>query len=213
MARNPRIYTRKGDDGTTGLLYGGPRVAKNSPVIEANGAVDEAQAMIGLARSEATPGGELDELLIGVERDLWVLMAEVATAPNNRGKLVAGTSLVTPEMVASLETHIDDLNERFTMPAEFVVPGQTRPSAALDVARTVVRRAERLVVSAVPDGVDSHVGPYLNRLSDLLWTVARWQEGEHRLARDGRSVATSPPAQAHPATAKSSAKPKKKKES
>jgi cob(I)alamin adenosyltransferase len=177
-----KIYTRKGDDGTTGLLYGGPRVSKNAPVIEANGVVDEAQAVIGLARAEAAPGGELDTLLIGVERDLWVLMAEVATAPVNRRRLTPGTSLVTPQMVSFLEERIDELNERFEMPSEFVVPGQNRIAALLDVARTVVRRGERLVVGAMAD-VDSQVGPYLNRLSDLLWTMARWQEGEHLLTR------------------------------
>jgi cob(I)alamin adenosyltransferase len=157
-------------------------VAKNSPVVEANGVVDEAQAVIGVARAEAAPGGELDTLLIGIERDLWVLMSEVATAPANRRKLTPGTSLVTAEMVGALETQIDELNTRFEMPAEFVVPGQNRVAASLDVARTVVRRGERLVVGAMAD-VDSQVGPYLNRLSDLLWTMARWQEGEHLLAR------------------------------
>jgi len=177
-----KIYTRKGDDGTTGLLYGGPRVSKSSLVIDANGVVDEAQAALGVARAEAVPGGELDTLLIGVERELWVLMAEVATAPSNRRKLTPGTSLVTPEMVSALEAKIDDLNGRFEMPAEFVVPGQNKVAALLDVARTVVRRGERLVVSAMA-GIDSQVGPYLNRLSDLLWTMARWQEGEHLLAR------------------------------
>jgi cob(I)alamin adenosyltransferase len=184
-----KIYTRKGDDGTTGLLYGGPRVAKNSPVIEANGVVDEAQAVMGLARAETPAGGELDALLIELEHDLWVLMAEVATAPANRHKLSAGTSLVTAEMVSALEGHIDRLNERFEMPSEFVVPGQNRLSALLDVARTVVRRGERLVVSAMA-GIDSQVGPYLNRLSDLLWTMARWQEGEHLLSRATGSVET-----------------------
>ena len=184
-----KIYTRKGDDGSTGLLYGGPRVAKNSPVIEANGVVDEAQAVIGLARAEAEPGGELDTLLIEVEHDLWVLMAEVATAPDNRRKLTAGKSLVTPEMVSALEGHIDELNKRFEMPTEFVVPGQNRLSALLDVARTVVRRGERLVVTALAE-VDSEVGPYLNRLSDLLWTMARWQEGEHLLSRATASTTT-----------------------
>jgi cob(I)alamin adenosyltransferase len=179
-----KIYTRKGDDGTTGLLFGGPRVAKDSPVIEANGVVDEAQAVIGVARAEAEPGGELDSLLVAVERDLWVLMSEVATAPANRHKLVAGTSLVTAGMVSALEVRMDELNERFAMPTEFVVPGQNRVSALLDVARTVVRRGERLVVAATAGG-DSQVGPYLNRLSDLLWTMARWQEGEHLLARTG----------------------------
>lgn len=176
-----RIYTRKGDDGTTGLLFGG-RVAKDSPVIEANGAVDEAQAALGLARAEAEPGSEVDSLLVDLERDLWVLMAEVATAPQHRGKLEAGTSKVTDDMVSGLERRIDELTDRFEMPAQFVVPGQNRISAALDVARTAVRRAERLVGRvALPE--DSVVGRYLNRLSDLVWTVARWQEGEHLTTR------------------------------
>jgi cob(I)alamin adenosyltransferase len=176
-----KIYTRKGDDGTTGLLYGG-RVPKDSAAISVNGEVDEAQAMLGLARAEAAAGSELDDILLDLERDLWVLMAEVATAPENRHKLTAGASLVTPEMVTALEGRIDTLNERFEMPTEFVMPGQNRPSAALDVARTVVRRAERrFTAAALASG--SQVGPYLNRLSDLLWTMARWQEGEHVAAR------------------------------
>ena len=182
-----KIYTRKGDDGTTGLLYGG-RVRKDSPVIEVNGAVDEAQAALGVARAEAEPGGELDTLLTRLERELYVLMAEVATAPANRQKLEPGRSLVTADMVSALETDIDRLTGRFEMPTEFVVPGQSRPAAALDVARTVVRRAERLcLVVPSPDG--SHVGAYLNRLSDLLWTMARWQEGGSLSSRTGKAPA------------------------
>src|ERR1700738_3504102 len=107
-----KIYTRKGDDGTTGLLYGG-RVAKDSPAIEANGAVDEAQAALGLARAEAEAGSELDGLLIGLERDLYVLMAELATAPANRAKLVAGVTMVSGEMVDRLEGLVDQLTDRF----------------------------------------------------------------------------------------------------
>lgn len=175
-----RIYTRKGDDGTTGL-YGGGRVAKDSAAPEAYGTVDEAQAAIGLARAECDRGGELDALLVGVERDLWILMAELATDEGNRHKLVAGTSLVTTDMVVHLEAVIDDVTGRFEQPTEFVVPGETRQAALLDVARTVVRRAERRAVAAVVDG--SQVGPYLNRLSDLLWTLARWVEGSSRTAR------------------------------
>lgn len=176
-----RIYTRRGDDGTTGLLFGG-RVTKSSARIVLNGAVDEAQAALGLARAECPRGSELDELLVALERDLWVLMAEVATAPANRAKLVPEVSLVTEAMVAGLETRIDDLTARTTMPEEFVVPGSNRCSAALDLARTVVRRAERLVTADVAKG--SLVGPYLNRLSDLVWTMARWQEGgERQVAR------------------------------
>jgi len=129
-----RIYTRKGDDGTTGLLYGG-RVPKHSPRIEVNGAVDEAQAALGLARAESEPGSELDRLLVDLERELYVLMAEVAVAPEHRSKLVAGTTLVTPEMVGALEARIDELTERTAMPKEFVVPGQNRAAAALDVVK------------------------------------------------------------------------------
>lgn len=180
-----RIYTRKGDDGTTGLLYGG-RVGKADARIELNGAVDEAQAVLGLARAESVPGSELDGLLVTLERQLYVLMAEVATAPANRHKLTEGQSLVTEQMVTALEGWIDRLGERFPMPTEFVVPGANRCSAALDVARTVVRRAERVLAASPPLSGDgdgpSQVGPYLNRLSDLLWSMARWQEGEVHLA-------------------------------
>ena len=93
-----KIYTRAGDDGTTGLLYGG-RVPKHAPMIEANGAVDEAQAALGVARAEAEPGSELDVMLTRLERALYVLMAEVATAPANRRKLKPGVSAVTAAMV------------------------------------------------------------------------------------------------------------------
>lgn len=174
-----KIYTKKGDDGTTGLFYGG-RVSKDDVLPTAYGTVDEAQATLGLARAEVRSlGGELaaevDDLLVRLERDLWVLMAELATQPENRHKLVPGQSTVTPEMVDALEDLIDRLDERFEAPTEFVVPGQNRPAAWLDLARTVVRRAERHAIPAAP--APSLVVPYLNRLSDLLWTMARWLEG------------------------------------
>lgn len=175
-----KIYTRKGDDGTTGL-YGGGRVPKDSAAPEAYGTVDEAQAALGVVRAEASRGGELDELLVGLERDLWVLMAELATDPTNAHKLVDGTSRVTDEMVVALEDRIDELSGRFELPTEFVVPGETRVAALLDAARTVVRRAERVTLAAAPS--ESHVVPYLNRLSDLVWTMARWQEGTSLTAR------------------------------
>ena len=162
-----KIYTRKGDDGTTGLYFGG-RVRKDADAPRAYGTVDEAQACIGLARAEAEPGGELDQVLLQVCRDLYVCMAELATLPENRHKL---TELVTEASVAELEAHID----RYPVPQEFVLPGVNRTAALLDVARTVVRRAERESLSVAPEG--SHVLAYLNRLSDLLWALARWQEG------------------------------------
>jgi cob(I)alamin adenosyltransferase len=180
-----KVYTRAGDDGTTGLLYGG-RVAKDSPLPAAYGAVDEAQAALGSARAEAEPGGELDSILIGLCRDLYVLMAELATLPENHHKLVAGQTRVTAAMVTGLEERIDEISERFDPPTEFVIPGNNRLAAALDVARTVVRRAERLALGAAAGG--SQVVPYLNRLSDLAWTLARWQDGGSLAARSpGRS--------------------------
>jgi len=177
----PKIYTKTGDDGTTGLFYGG-RVRKDSAPIEINGVVDEAQAALGLARAESEPGSELNVRLIALEQDLYVLMTEVATAPSNRRKLVPGSTLVTEEMVLSLEQGIDELLRRFEMPSDFVIPGENRIAAALDLARTIVRRAERLAVTDPVEG--SHVITYLNRLSDLLWAMARWQEGpDHKLSR------------------------------
>ena len=121
--RVTRLWTGKGDDGTTGLLFGG-RAEKSSARIDAVGAVDEAQAVIGVARAETERGGELDVLLVAIERDLWVLMAELATAPEHRGKLVAEQSLVTPEMVQRIEAAIVDVGERFELPQEFVVDDQ-----------------------------------------------------------------------------------------
>lgn len=175
-----RFWTGKGDDGTSGLLYGG-REPKASPRFEAVGSVDEAQAAIGVARAEAPGGSELDVILTGLERDLWVLMAELATDDANRDKLIAGGSLVTAEMLTAVETAIDEIGARFELPREFVVPGQDRGSALLDQARTVVRRAERAAAAVAVDG--SFVVPYLNRLSSLLWTLARWVEVEPLPAR------------------------------
>lgn len=175
-----RIYTRAGDDGSTGLYFGG-RVPKDAAAVEAYGTVDEAQSFLGLARAEAGPGSALDGMLTAIERDLWVLMAELATAPERRARLEPGRTSVTAEMVAALEAAIDDLATRFAMPSQFVVPGQSRPAAQLDVARTVVRRAERRSLAVAAEG--SHVVPYLNRLSDLLWAMARWQEDEPLPAR------------------------------
>ena len=173
-----KLYTGKGDDGTTGLLYG-TRVPKDDARPEAYGAVDEAQAAIGLARAASERGGELDQLLIRLEHDLYVLMAELATEPANRHKLVDGQTRVTEDMVARVSASTDAVAARFEFPTEFVVPGQHELSARLDVARTVVRRAERRALAAAGDG--SHAVPYLNRLSSLLWTLARWVEADDTL--------------------------------
>ena len=167
-----KIYTRKGDDGTTGLLYGG-RVSKDSAAPTAYGTVDELQASLGVVRAESH--AELGDHLVHLERDLWVVMGELAADPGSRDKLTPGATLVTDDMIVNLENLIDETSAKFDPPTEFVVPGQNRIGALLDVARTVARRAERDSLAAAAPG--SAVVPYLNRLSDLLWTLARWQEG------------------------------------
>lgn len=176
-----RIYTGKGDDGTTGLLFGG-RVRKDSERPRAVGAVDEAQAAMGVARALADEGGLVDAALTDACRDLWVLMAELATLPEHAAKLVDGQTRVSADMLAALEGRVDEVGALFDPPSQFAVPGQTPLAAQLDVARTVVRRAEREAVAAAHDG--SLAVAYLNRLSSLLWAQARWVEGEHLLARD-----------------------------
>jgi len=179
-----KVYTRTGDDGTTGLFHGG-RVAKDGVGPEAYGTVDESVSALGLARAEAERGDELDTLLIRLQRELFVVGAELATAPERRDRLKAGDR-VTDAMVSALEPIIDDITARYEPPTEFVLPGENRRAAALDLARTVVRRAERRAVTATTEGwleAESFVVPYLNRLADLVYTLARWQEGSFRPAR------------------------------
>ena len=180
-----KVYTRQGDDGTTGLLFG-RRTTKDAAGPEAYGEVDEAVSALGLARAETEAGSELHDLLVRLQRELFVVGAELATETADRGKLEPGVSIVTPAMVEALEPIIDAVTERFTPPREFVVPGENRVAAALDLARAVVRRAERAAVAAVRVGwlePSSQVVPYLNRLADLVYTLARWQEGRFRAVR------------------------------
>ncbi|HEU5300881.1 MAG TPA: cob(I)yrinic acid a,c-diamide adenosyltransferase [Acidimicrobiia bacterium] len=183
MSMPRKVYTRTGDDGTTALLFGG-RVAKDAPGPTAYGAVDEAVSALGLARA-ASSDPELAELLVRLQRELFVVGAELATAPENRSKLEPEVSRVTAAMVTALEPVIDDLTARYEPPQEFVLPGENPVAAALDVARTVVRRAEREAVAAAAQGwLDgSEVVAYLNRLADLVYTAARWQEGSFRPVR------------------------------
>ena len=175
-----KIYTRNGDEGETGLLYGG-KVSKSSSLPEAYGTVDEAQAILGLVRTECEKGSDLEEKIIHIERDLYVLMAELATDPSKHDKLESGKTKVNEEMINFLEQFIDDISSRFELPKEFLIPVQNRISALLDVARTVVRRAERRTIACDID--NSLAVPYLNRLSDLLWAMARWHEGESITSR------------------------------
>ena len=174
----PRIYTKTGDDGTTGLLYGG-RVPKDDLVTQAYGTTDEAVAVLGLARS-LTEDPAMQADLLALQRELFVVGADLATNPRERKKLEPQVSLVTDRMVKRLEQRIDDLVEERPLPQVFIVPGANPASAAIDVARTVIRRAEREVVALehAQREVNPGVRRYLNRLSDLLFVLARWQAGE-----------------------------------
>jgi cob(I)alamin adenosyltransferase len=171
-----RIYTRTGDDGTTGRLYGG-RISKADPAAEAYGAVDEAVAALGVARASASPA--VAALILGIQRGLFVVAADLATNPRERRKLTPSVSLATDDMVEGLERLIDDTVAEHPLPQAFVVPGANPASASLDVARTAVRRAERRAVELRDGGgqVNEAALRYLNRCSDLLFVLARWQAG------------------------------------
>jgi len=180
-----RIYTRGGDDGTTGLLYGG-RVDKSDPRTEAYGTTDEAVAALGMARVFIADS-LLADLVLRLQRDLFVVGAELATATENSHKLRPGTTKVTAEMVDGLEEVIDDYVARIRMPEEFIVPGESRGSSFLDFARTVIRRAERQTVAMDRSGLlsDREAVRYLNRLADLVFVLARYEEGDFRTLRSG----------------------------
>jgi cob(I)alamin adenosyltransferase len=179
-----RIYTKKGDDGTTGLLFGGARVSKADLRTDAYGTTDEAVSALGLARASigsATDRTEvrLSELTLRLQRELFVVGAELATHVDRRDRLTDGVSRITEDMVTALERQIDELEELVEQPKEFVVPGESMTGAALDLARTTVRRAERRAVALAATGElpDSQVVPYLNRLADLLFVAARAADG------------------------------------
>ena len=187
-----RIYTRKGDDGTTGLLFGGDRVSKADPRADAYGTTDEAVSALGMVRAaigEATDRTEvrLAELVVRLQRELFVVGAELATHAARRERLTDGVSRVTGAMVSALEAEIDELEAMVEQPREFVLPGETPTGAALDLARTTVRRAERRAVALAAGGElpGSHVVPYLNRLADLLFVAARVADGGFLPARAG----------------------------
>jgi cob(I)alamin adenosyltransferase len=173
----PRIYTKTGDDGTTGLLFGG-RVSKAHLVPEACGTIDEAVAVLGLARA-SSPEADLSAELLGLQRGLFVVAADLAANPAERTRLEPEASLVTPAMTERVEKRIDELVLAFPLPSAFVVPGANATSALLDLARSVVRRAERRAVQHRDAGaeVNEAVLRYLNRLSDLLFVLARTRAG------------------------------------
>jgi cob(I)alamin adenosyltransferase len=172
-----KIYTRKGDDGTTGLWYGG-RVQKSDSRPEAYGSVDEAASALGLCRAAAHEDQELYADILRIQNELFIAGAELATAPEAAGRLEAGVSKVTDEMIAALEADIDRYMARVDLPPKFVIPGGTELSARLDVARTAIRRAERRVSAMRTNGelADDTVLRYLNRASDTVYAMARYAD-------------------------------------
>jgi cob(I)alamin adenosyltransferase len=183
-----RIYTRKGDDGTTSLWYGG-RKPKHDARIDAYGTIDEAASALGLARSLCDPGQqEIAGDILRLQRELFVAGAELATAPEASERLEDGVSRITAEMVDELEPRIDAYMERVELPPKFVIPGGTKLSAQLDVARTIVRRAERRVIELRDsEGLGSgDVIRYLNRASDLVYAIARFADVDDPELFEGR---------------------------
>lgn len=173
-----RIYTKTGDDGTTGLFHGG-RVSKGDELVDAYGDIDEAVAALGAARAAGLEP-RIAEVVLRLQRELFAAAADMASNPRHRDRLVPGISLVTPEMTAGIEALIDDLVAERPLRPVFVVPGTTQAGALLDLARAVVRRAERHAVRARSGGqpVGDDVLRYINRLSDLLFVLARHAAGE-----------------------------------
>lgn len=171
-----KTFNKRGDGGETSLLYGG-RVSKSDPRCEAYGTIDEAVSALGLARALA--GKErVRDICRGVQEELFVVGAELATAEDQYQKLVSRKGVVTDEMVQRLEAAIDGLEGEMEMPRVFVIPGASAGGAALDLARTIIRRVERRVVELRDDGKvpNERVLQYLNRLADLVFTLARYEE-------------------------------------
>jgi cob(I)alamin adenosyltransferase len=193
------VATTRGDDGTTGLLFGGERIGKDDLRVEAYGTVDEAVAALGLARANlgvkrrigTLPAGlgGLAPLILRYQRELFVVGAELATNKDAWDRLQDGTTRVSEAMVRAVERDLTELEASIEMPREFVVPGETPTSAALELARTILRRAERRAVALQRAGhiPGPHLVPYLNRLADLVWVLARAAErAESRAATPAR---------------------------
>lgn len=172
-----KIYTRKGDDGTTSLWYGG-RIAKSDLRTEAYGAIDEAASALGVARALCEPGSELAADVLRLQDDMFIAGAELATAPEAADRLEDGISRITVAIVDDLEAAIDRYMNRVDLPPKFVIPGGTQLSAHLDLARAIIRRAERRVVDLDRGGelASEVVVRFLNRASDLAYAMARFAD-------------------------------------
>ena len=186
-----KIYTKKGDDGTTSLWYGG-RVPKHHGRTEAYGALDEACSQLGVARALCGPEeAELAADILRLQDDIFIAGAELATAPEASERLEDGVSRTTEEMVAELEEAIDRYMARVELPPQFVIPGGNRLSAQLDVARTTIRRAERRISELNQNGelAGETVIHFVNRASDLAYAMARFADVDDPALFEGRRKA------------------------
>jgi cob(I)alamin adenosyltransferase len=183
-----KIYTRKGDEGKTSLWYGG-RVPKSDPRTEAYGSLDEATSVLGLARA-VCDDERLHRDILRLQHELFVAGAELATAPEARDRLEVGITKLDSAMVEWLEDAIDRYMAEVDLPPKFVIPGGTELSARLDVARSVLRRAERRIVALAHEGeiADSVALRYINRASDLLFAMARYADEPEPELFEGRDA-------------------------
>ena len=192
-----KVATGKGDEGTTGLLFGGNRISKDDVRTEAYGTVDEATAALGMARAELIGLGgagiaALDETILSIQRDLFVVGAELATNPDAWSRLEDGRTKVSPKMLARINALLATTEAAIVFPKDFVIPGSSKASSAIELARTIIRRAERWCVTLGREGLlpGDHLLAYLNRLADLLWLLAR--QAETLEASATRSVSQTP---------------------
>ena len=178
-----KVYTKFGDSGETSLLYGG-RISKNSPNTEAYGITDEAVSVMGLARAMTTDQ-RVNDMLRDLQRELFTIAAELATDPGKYELFQQHFKPVTAEMVESLEAAIDSLEEEFEMPKVFILPGGSQASAAIDLARCVIRTAERRGVAMAEKDMRTNnlIMSYRNRLGDLLFVLARYEDREIPIER------------------------------
>ncbi len=181
MVKLNKIYTRTGDDGTTGLVAG-PRRKKHDLRVESYGEVDEANSCIGLVRQHLAEHPDLDAMLMRVQNDLFDLGADLAT-PETGKRLDYEPLRIAQAQVDRLEREIDLLNADLQPLRSFVLPGGTPAAAALHLARTVARRAERRIVALQAcegEAVSAAAVAYINRLSDFLFVAARWVNDKGR---------------------------------
>jgi cob(I)alamin adenosyltransferase len=191
------IVTKGGDRGETGLLYGG-RVRKTDPRTEAYGAVDEAISALGLARALVRDPGR-HAMILRIQSELFTVGAELATEVTEYAKLEKHFAVVSPDYTARLEDEISQLEAKVPLPDAFVIPGGNHPSAALDVARAAIRRAERRIVGLQDHGQlhNPEVLRYVNRLSDMVFMLARAEEGPATKPLTGRRAAHTRPGRPH----------------